>query len=137
MGDVVDMQGNTLRESVTQEPMRDRDRVLMQPHSDVFSRLEQFALTANCESHLIEYFRDKERLNSYVTGCLRRFAEADYGTLTETDVKENLDNMQTGLMMIGVYPFDENPKPGNADLRTYLILDAGHQTLTMLMPEDY
>ena len=45
--------------------------------------------------------------------------------------------MQTGLMMIGVYPFDENPKTGNADLRTYLILDAGHQTLTMLMPEDY
>ena len=82
MGDVVDMQGNTLRESVTQEPMRDRDRVLMQPHSDVFSRLEQFALTANCESHLIEYFRDKERLNNYVTGCLRRFAEAEYGTLT-------------------------------------------------------
>jgi len=137
MGDVVDMQGNVLREGATQEPLTDRDRMLTPPRSDVFSRLGQFALTANCENHLIEYFRDKDRLNSYVTGCLRRFAEGDYGTLTQTDVQENLDNMQTGLMMIGVYPFDENPKTGNPDLRTYLILDAGHETLTMLMPEDY
>ena len=137
MGDVVDMQGNTLREGVTQEPMRDRDRVLMQPHSDVFAKLEQFALTANCESHLIEYFRDKSCLNGYVTGCLRRFAEADYGTLNEEDVQENEENLRSGLMMIGVYPFDENPKAGTLDLRPYLILDAGHETLTMLMPEDY
>ena len=137
MGDVVDLHGNVLREGVTGEPIRDQDRVLLQPSSDVFAKLEQFALTANCESHLIQYFKDKHRLNTYVAGCLRRFAEADYGTLTEDDVRENEDNLRSGLMMIGVYPFDENTKAYNIDLRTYLILDAGHETLTMLMPEDY
>tara|TARA_R110002012_G_scaffold118571_2_gene267460 strand:- start:1491 stop:1904 length:414 start_codon:yes stop_codon:yes gene_type:complete len=137
MGDVLDMRGNVILKSKHKEPVADADRRLIQPHGEIFEKLDQFSLTVNCESNLIQHFRDKGRLNSYVAACINRFAECDYGTLALNEVKENKKSLAKGEMVIGVYPFDENPKDNDPQRRTFLILDAGHANLTMLMPEDY
>ena len=72
-----------------------------------------------------------ERLNEWVESTLRRFNGFDWGVICDEDKETNLASVKRGGMVMGQYPYND------AKDQVWLILDAGHETLTVLMPEDY
>lgn len=99
--------------------------------SRLLSRVENFMMTRNAEKALHNIFGDEdpEPLNEWVESTLRRFNSMDWGCICDEDKETNLASAKRGGMVMGVYVVE--------DEQIWIILDAGHKTLTVLMAEDY
>ena len=133
MGDVVDMDGNVLISGTSEEQVTDDDRfIVTNANDDVIGSVKQFALTGNCEDQLLQHFESPDRLNKFIAESVGRFADKDFGTVCAEDHESNLQSLKHKSMVMGVYKVSDRE-----DLKVYLIMDAGHEIMTMLMPEDY
>ena len=65
-----------------------------------------------------------------VLQAIARHATGDWGLLDEHDRKENERALGTRGRLVSVYQ-------ANNGIRFYIITDAGHDTTTVLLPEDY
>lgn len=133
MGDVIDMNGKVILSGASEEQISDDDRYIMtNSNDDVIGSVKQFALTGNCEDKLLQHFESPDRLNKFIAESVGRFADKDFGTVCAEDHESNLQSLKCKSMVMGVYKVSERN-----DLKVYLIMDAGHEMMTMLMPEDY
>lgn len=103
---------------------------LQSPSHNILGDVQNFAMTANAEEQLLDAMTP-ERLNEWVESTLRRFNGMDWGVICDEDKETNLVSAKRGGMVMGQYPYND------AKDLVWLILDAGHETLTVLMPEDY
>ncbi len=103
---------------------------LQSPSHNILGDVQNFAMTANAEEQLLDAMTP-ERLNEWVESTLRRFNGMDWGVICDEDKETNLVSAKRGGMVMGQYPYND------AKDQVWLILDAGHETLTVLMPEDY
>jgi len=103
---------------------------LQPPSQNLLSAVRNFTMTANAEDQLLEAM-SPDRLNEWVESTLRRFNGMDWGVICDEDKETNLASAKRGGMVMGQYPYND------AKDQVWLILDAGHETLTVLMPEDY
>ena len=103
---------------------------LQSPSHNILGDVQNFAMTANAEEQLLDAMTP-ERLNEWVESTLRRFNGMDWGVICDEDKETNLVSAKRGSMVMGQYPYND------AKDLVWLILDAGHETLTVLMPEDY
>ena len=70
----------------------------------------------------------------YIRNTFYRFDSGDFGKSCDDDVRQNKTSLQEGLMVMGVYPLDPRDPKGDD---VWMIMDAGHETVTLLLPEDY
>ena len=93
--------------------------------------VKNFMMTKKAEQTLRDIFGDEdpEPLNEWVESTLRRFNSMDWGCVGDEDKETNLASAKRGGMVMGVYVVE--------DEQIWIILDAGHKTLTVLMAEDY
>lgn len=103
---------------------------IQSPSHNILGGVQNFAMTANAEEQLLDAMTP-DRLNEWVESTLRRFNGFDWGVICDEDKETNLASVKRGGMVMGQYPYND------AKDQVWLILDAGHETLTVLMPEDY
>jgi len=70
----------------------------------------------------------------YIRNIFYRFDSGDFGKSCDDDVRQNKQALKEGLMVMGVYPLDSRDPKGDD---VWMIMDAGHETVTLLLPEDY
>ncbi len=130
MSNVFNMSGEKVDIAEDIEEHRRVTLRLQQPSQNLLSEVQNFAMTANAEEQLLEAM-SPDRLNEWVESTLRRFNGMDWGVICDEDKETNLVSAKRGGMVMGQYPYND------AKDQVWLILDAGHETLTVLMPEDY
>ena len=99
--------------------------------SNLLKRVKNFMMTKKAEQTLRDIFGDEdpEPLNEWVESTLRRFNSMDWGSIGDEDKETNVASAKRGGMVMAVYVVKGE--------QIYVILVAGHETLTVLLPEDY
>ena len=70
----------------------------------------------------------------HVRRLMEKFSSGDFGDIPQEDIETNQQIIKDKGMVMGVYPLD--PREPAAD-KVWIILDPGHETVTVLLPEDY
>ena len=110
----------------------EKDGVVNRPRfKNVLKGMMVGAVTPNAVEHLLQAHENTAR--AYVEHLFARFDSGDWGDVCEEDSEMNEKSVSDGSMVMGVYPLHQS-KP---DVKVWLVLDRGHETATVLMPEDY
>ena len=111
----------------------DEESVILESHfHNVLKKKKVGGVTPNAVSQLLE--SHETTAQSYVQHLFKRFDSGDWGNVCEEDYENNQRSVSDGSMVMGVYPL--HPKYPNGT-KIWLIMDHGHETATVLMPEDY
>ena len=66
----------------------------------------------------------------FVTDCLSRHGECDWGDLSEEDIKSNFEALAGGSKLFSAYESDDQPK-------IWIITEANRCSTTILFPDEY
>jgi len=134
MGDVVDMeafkQSNQGSKSV-QDYLDQIPRPRIARQSAVIKTVKRCAVTQGVQELGMKWYDNEYDFLGALNEKFMLFNDGDWGDLDDEDKQHNERAVKDGNQVLGVYRF--NP---NAD-KFYLILDAGHETLTALLPSEY
>ena len=110
----------------------EKDGVVNRPRfKNVLKSMMVGAVTPNAVEHLLQAHENTAR--AYVEHLFARFDSGDWGDVCEEDSEMNEKSLSDGSMVMGVYPLHQSQH----DVKVWLVLDRGHETATVLMPEDY
>ena len=110
----------------------EKDGVVNRPRfKNVLKSMMVGAVTPNAVEHLLQAHENTAR--AYVEHLFARFDSGDWGDVCEEDSATNERSLSDGSMVMGVYPLHQS----QPDVKVWLVLDRGHETATVLMPEDY
>jgi len=110
----------------------EKDGVVNRPRfKNVLKSMMVGAVTPNAVEHLLQAHDNTAR--AYVEHLFARFDSGDWGDVCEEDSAMNEKSVSDGSMVMGVYPLHQS----QPDVKVWLVLDGGHETATVLMPEDY
>ena len=110
----------------------EKDGVVNRPRfKNVLKGMMVGAVTPNAVEHLLQAHENTAR--AYVEHLFARFDSGDWGDVCEEDSATNEKSLSDGSMVMGVYPLHQS----QPDVKVWLVLDRGHETATVLMPEDY
>ena len=109
-----------------------KDSAVTRPRfKNVLKRMKIGQVQPNAVEKLLQAHETTAR--AYVEHLFARFDSGDWGDVCEEDSKINEESVSDGSMVMGVYPIHQN----TPDVKVWLVLDGGHETATVLMPEDY
>ena len=134
MGDVVDMEAFK-RTNQGSKSVRDYLDQLAQyrvrsPRA-VIKTVKRCAVTQGVQELGMKWYDNEYDFLGALNEKFVLFNDGDWGDICDEDKQHNEQAVKDGNQVLGVYRF--NPK---AD-KFYLILDAGHETLTALLPSEY
>ena len=110
----------------------EKEGVVTRPRfKNVLKSMMVGAVTPNAVEHLLQAYDNTAR--AYVEHLFARFDSGDWGDVCEEDSAMNEKSVSDGSMVMGVYPLHQS----QPDVKVWLVLDGGHETATVLMPEDY
>ena len=110
----------------------EKDSVVTRPRfKNVLKSMMVGAVTPNAVEHLLQAHENTAR--AYVEHLFARFDSGDWGDVCEEDSATNEKSLSDGSMVMGVYPLHQS----QPDVKVWLVLDRGHDTATVLLPEDY
>ena len=110
----------------------EKEGVVTRPRfKNVLKSMMVGAVTPNAVEHLLQTHDNTAR--AYVEHLFARFDSGDWGDVCEEDSAMNEKSVSDGSMVMGVYPLHQS----QPDVKVWLVLDGGHETATVLMPEDY
>ena len=110
----------------------EKDGVVTRPRfKNVLKSMMVGAVTPNAVEPLRQAHANPAR--AYVEHLFARFDSGDWGDVCEEDSATNEKSLSDGSMVMGVYPLHQS----QPDVKVWLVLDRGHETATVLMPEDY
>ena len=110
----------------------EKDGVVNRPRfKNVLKSMMVGAVTPNAVEHLLQ--AHENTAIAYVEHLFARFDSGDWGDVCEEDSEMNEKSLSDGSMVMGVYPLHQS----QPDVKVWLVLDRGHETATVLMPEDY
>lgn len=74
----------------------------------------------------------------YLTECLMRHVNGDWGCVSAADAHENDLSVRTGFRLLSAYPIDPGkPCEGYGDNCLWIITEGDRSTTTFLLPSEY
>ena len=133
MGDVVDMEAfkqSNQRSKSVQDYLDQIPRPRIAGERAVIKTVKRCAITPGMQELGMKWYDNEYDFLAAINEKFMLFNDGDWGDLDDEDKQHNERAVKDGNQVLGVYRF--NPK---AD-KFYLILDAGHETLTALLPSE-
>tara|TARA_R100001082_G_C4324468_1_gene142669 strand:- start:158 stop:562 length:405 start_codon:yes stop_codon:yes gene_type:complete len=134
MGDVVDMEAFK-RANAGAESILDYFGQIPRPRitgdKPLIKTVKRCCITPGMQELGMKHFENEYQFLSAINEKFMLFNDGDWGEVGEDDKEYNDRNVRDGNQVMGVYSFKPEGK------RFYLILDAGHETLTALLPSEY
>jgi len=128
MGDVIDFNAHKNVSSINiEQPV-----LQITPFKNILSDMKIGAVTPSAIDAL-ESKHDK-LAEAYVRHMFHSFDSGDFGKICEEDLASNEMSIKDKTMVMGVYPLDPREPKGDD---VWIIMDGGHETVTLLLPEDY
>jgi len=114
-------------------PPNDDESVVFVPHFDnVLKKMRVGGVTPNAVEKLLAVHDMSAQ--AYVQHIFKRFNSGDWGDICEEDSESNKLSLTNGGMVMGVYPLHPSEPE---ERKVWMVMDHGHETATLLMPEDY